>query len=696
MLRAPNPFGWSDEYYAEQLALLGDVYAYDIEVLPNIFTIAIIRVQTGEAWVYEISEWKNEISQILQFFDFFAANQIEMVGYNNVGYDYPIIHMIWKMREAITYQMIYEKNSHMIEFGKSGKGFSPHTIWPSDRFAPQIDVYLIHHFDNKAKRQSLKGVEFNMRARNVNEGAVEFGTYLTREQVDRDLIPYNLDDTRETANFALVSAEAIQFRRDLVKQGLVAGDVLNFNETKVGKQLMIQRLGDALCYDRSSGRKRARQTPRTHIALKDIIFPYIYFEHPEFQRVHQWMLAQTLAPSDLNEDKVSTKGVFAGIHATVNGFQFDYGTGGIHGSVTNRRYQSDDDFVIEDIDVTGLYPSISNVNRLAPAHLDGPFQIEYANLPIERAKYKKGTTGNALFKLGGNGTYGDTNNEFSPLYDPQYTMTITINGQLMLSMLAERLMRVPTLEMIQINTDGMTYRVHRTMLDWAHRIQAEWEAYTRLNLERVTYDRMWIRDVNNYVGEYPGGKLKLKGDYWYPDGAQFAGGWTEAISKAGPSAWHKDLGAQVVQRAAVAAMVHGVKPEHFFAAHRDPFDYMLRAKVDKSSFLFIGDKQVQRLTRYYVAKDGAPLRKESPPTGPIGQYKKARGVSDAQYEAWHTQNGNVWNPDIHQKNKAVHEDRTMSMQSGWLVAECNIATDFRFDNLNLAWYLEQARKLIVG
>ena len=45
-------------------------------------------------------------------------------------------------------------------------------------------------------------------------------------------------------------------------------------------------------------------------------------------------------------------------------------------------------------------------------------------------------------------------------------MTITLNGQLLLCMLAEQMMKVPGLEMIQINTDGMTYRVPDEYVDW--------------------------------------------------------------------------------------------------------------------------------------------------------------------------------------------------------------------------------------
>ena len=40
-----------------------------------------------------------------------------------------------------------------------------HTVFPSDRFVDQIDLFKIHHFDNKAKMTWLKALEFNMRLR---------------------------------------------------------------------------------------------------------------------------------------------------------------------------------------------------------------------------------------------------------------------------------------------------------------------------------------------------------------------------------------------------------------------------------------------------------------------------------------------------------------------------------------------------
>ena len=65
-----------------------------------------------------------------------------------------------------------------------------------------------------------------------------------------------------------------------------------------------------------------------------------------------------------------------------------------------------------------------------------------------------------MLKLALNGVYGDSNNVFSVFYDPLFTMSITLNGQLLLCLLAENLMEnVPGLKIIQCNTDGITVRI---------------------------------------------------------------------------------------------------------------------------------------------------------------------------------------------------------------------------------------------
>jgi hypothetical protein len=46
-------------------------------------------------------------------------------------------------------------------------------------------------------------------------------------------------------------------------------------------------------------------------------------------------------------------------------------------------------------------------------------------------------------------------------------------------------------------------------------IMDEWQLKTKLKLEKAVYDRMIIRDVNNYIAIYEDGTLKTKGAYSY-------------------------------------------------------------------------------------------------------------------------------------------------------------------------------------
>jgi len=177
-------------------------------------------------------------------------------------------------------------------------------VWQDDRFAPQIDLFKIHHFDNRAKSTSLKALQFAMRSESVMEMPLPFGVAMTADQVRDVLIPYNRHDVRATKQFALFSLDAIKFRMHLAET--LQGDVLNFNDSKLGSKILEQRLGRELCYEE----RQPRQTIRTAIPLADLIFPYVEFRHPEFQRILTWMRTQTLTPDELSEsDAIRTKGV---------------------------------------------------------------------------------------------------------------------------------------------------------------------------------------------------------------------------------------------------------------------------------------------------------------------------------------------------------------------------------------------------
>lgn len=660
---------------------LDDAVVYDIETLVNCFTMNVQGLYSDLDITFEISVHRDDRVALLAWFEHWRNNQTLMIGFNTIEFDYPVIHFIFTNPDctvAEIYEAAQERINDHSHFG---------TIWQSDRFAPQLDVYKMMHFDNQAKRTSLKALQFAMRSESVLEMPLPFDKPIGSDQVLDVLIPYNKHDVAETKQFVLFNIKHIRFRIELIETGLIKGDVLNMNDTKIGAKYVEQRLGDKLCYSWETGRKTPRQTIRERVALDDIIFPYIEFQNAEFARILTWMRAQVLSVDEITE-RLTTKGVFAGVHATVGGVDFHFGTGGIHASVSAQRFVADADVAIVDIDVAGMYPANMVANRLHPEHLGEKFVEVFAELPIERAKYKKGTPQNALFKLGGNGTFGNTNNVHSVFLDPQCTMATTVNGQLAIAMLAEWLLTVDTLQIIQANTDGITYRVHRSRMQHAEIIRDIWMRRTRLVLEEALYSRMWIRDVNNYVAEPIKGDVKMKGAYWYPRN------FPDDISYCSPPAWHKDYSNQIVIMAAVAHMVEGVDIERFIYAHRDPFDFMCRAKVDRSSRLMIGDQEQQRICRYYLALNGGPMRKVSPPTGEPGTFKRKSGITDREWSLRPA--SGEWSAAHHTKNKSKYETREMAIEAGHLVAECNVASKFDFANLNYSWYIEAAKKLVIA
>lgn len=615
---------------------MSDSYIHDTENYPNIFLFGAIHELTEAIYIFEISERRDDRQAFYMFTEHLRENDGEEIGYNNLGYDYPVQHSILENIMYITNAEIYRKGDSIINCSDENR--FAHIVWEKNWIIPQIDLYKIHHFDNQAKRTGLKTLEFNMRMENIEDLPFPPGTFLTHAQMD-ELCRYLVHDLRATLRFKKHSNKLIEFRRELsAKYGR---NFMNHNDTKIGKDYFIMELekSGVQCYHPGPG-KKPRQTIRPSIALDTVIFPYVRFEQPEFNRVLNWLRQQVIT---------ETKGVFTDLSATINGFSFDFGTGGIHGSIESQTIQSTENYVIIDLDVASFYPNLAISNELYPAHLGKQFCTIYKNVYDMRSGYAKGTPENAMLKLALNGVYGDSNNVYSPFYDPAYTMAITINGQLLLCMLAEELMKIPGLSMIQANTDGLTVYVPRVFTRQVEQVRHAWEKLTRLQLEEAIYDAMFIRDVNNYIAVYEGGKkVKRKGAYCHSVDL----------------GWHQNHSMQVVAKAAEAALVHGKSIRDFITSHEDIYDFMMVTKVPRNSKLMWGDQQVQNITRYYVSTDGSTLTKVMPPLA------KALKVDPNAPE------------------------RRMAVCKGWTVTECNNMQRFNRATLNYEFYIKEAEKLV--
>lgn len=669
-------------------------WTYDLETYPNIFTADFKHMNSGARAFYEISDRRNDLDGLLVFLFALKQTNCRLIGFNNIGFDYPILHFILEHAHlSPTVTDIFNKAQSIINTPWERR--FDNVIWDNDHHIVQIDLFKIHHFDNEARRTSLKMLEFNMRSENIEDLPYPPGTMLNHQEKDV-LISYNDHDVNETEKFAFESIELIEFREQLSEK--YGRNFLNHNDTKIGKDYFImelERLIPGSCYTRDhNNRRQPRQTVRSSINLGDVIFPYINFKLPEFERVKNWLASQVIT---------ETKGVFTDLSAVINDFKYDFGVGGIHGSIDSTIVYSDDDYVLYDWDVASYYPNLAIANRLFPEHLSEQFCDIYKDVFEQRRQYKKGTPENAMLKLALNGVYGDSNNKYSPFYDPKYTMSITINGQLLLCLLAQYLLDIPNLTMIQINTDGLTVKCPRQYIQTMKDICKWWENYTCLELESVEYNRMFIRDVNNYIGEYVDGGVKRKGAYEYK------------------LTWSQNHSALVVPKAAEAALVHGKDIREFIINHDDIFDFMLRTKVGRSDKLILTNAEsviagkpieLQKITRYYVSNDGGALTKISPPTKgyQVGQWKRATKLTDQFYKSVikelrnqdHSARlpadldslGLPWDENINTKNRSKYEERKTNINSGYLITPCNDIKQARRDNINFEYYIAEAEKLV--
>lgn len=617
--------------------------AWDIETFPNVFTVAFEHCWMPIRWAFEISPWKNESREIVAFFHWLASINARLVGFNSLGFDYPTTHLLLRagMLDADT---LYKKAQAIIDSRDDGEERFTHMVFPKDRVVQQIDLFRVWHFNNRARSTSLKALEFAMRMDDVSDLPFPVGSLLDNDQIEV-LRRYNAYDVSATKKFYHYSLEAIKFREELAAKD-PGKDWLNFSDVKIGVEFFLDKLEAAgvQCYTYGPEGRRPRQTRRSSIALREAILPWIRFDNPEFNRVHQWLLQQTIT---------ETKGVFENVTASVGGVEFVFGLGGIHASVENEVVRADAENDIVDIDVEGYYPSTAIAQGFKPAHFPAVFSEIYAGLKAERSKHPKGTSINKALKLAGNGAYGNSNNQFSPLLDPMMTMQTTLNGQLLLCLLVEQLIKIPNLRMIQANTDGITVKCPKVARAHLSAVVQWWEGITKLKMEFAEYEVMCIRDVNNYIARYTNGKVKRIGAYeWKHE------------KDGGRLRWDQNHSSLVIPKVAEKVLLEGAPIRETVERWPDLYDFLLRVKVPRTSRLVYrteawGDTDfpLPNTTRYHIARDGVRLFKIMPPL------------------------------------KGKTECRRIGVESGWGVQVCNDIKDADKSFIDFDYYVRETEKL---
>ena len=574
-------------------------WVMDYETIVNCFIGVFVDYKDSSVkHLFVVHEQRNDLPKLIAFLNKCATEGQWHISYNGLAFDAQISQFIMDNHKRLLslstkdqVKLIYTFATDLIKKKDEGL-FAPYS--PKQLKIKQLDLFKLNHWDNKAKMSSLKWIQYSMDWDNVEEMPHRHDQPVTDSHTLKSVIDYCLNDVLSTKEIFKHSKEQIQLRKDLTKEYKI--DLYSASEPRISKELFLYFLHKKLGWEKSEIKQL--RTKRDYIVLADCILPQVEFKTPEFQSVLNYFRTKVIT---------STKDGFK-YSLNFKGVKVDYGLGGIHGASKTGVYEAKPGWTIMTSDVVSFYPNLAIKNKFHPEHLPQKEFCElYEGIFEERKKIPKTDPKNYVYKIILNSTYGLTGDENSFLYDPRMTMQITINGQLLLSKLAEMVsLAIPEAQPLMLNTDGFEMMIPSDKVDEYMKVCEEWEYLTKLSLEHDQYSKMIIGDVNNYIAIYKNGKVKCKGRFEWED-----------LEKKKASVFHKNKSFLIIPKAIYAYFVHGVKPEDFLAQNQNIFDYCAGVKA-KSGWHFeeriinngvLTINRLQKIIRYYISNDGAKLIK---------------------------------------------------------------------------------------
>lgn len=572
-------------------------WVYDLETIQNCFIAVFESYIESTRKVFIVHTLKNDLPQLIEFLLECKKEKCWFFGYNNIAFDAQIIQHILKNKDRYITMNVDEFTAEIYEYAqlvieKSNRGeWQDYPEW--NLSIPQLDIFKLNHWDNDAKRTSLKWVQYGIDWHNVEEmphphykPVVGIGTL-------NDIVKYCINDVESTKAIFLDEnmKKQINLRSKLSKVYDI--NLHSASEPRISKEIFVHFLSKKL--KATPKMIKELRTIRHNVLVEPLILDYVKFSTPEFSNMLAWFKKLNI---------IITDGKIKGPQHIMKYKDVDtvYALGGIHGCIKSGIYESEKDWVIVTADVTSFYPNLAIRNKWSPEHIPNDAFCElYEWFFLERKKYDKKDPLNYLFKIILNSTYGLSKNKHSFLYDPKLTFTITVNGQLLLSMLYEMItLRIPEAIPLMQNTDGLEFKMPRSKVELFDQVCKEWEIMTSLQLETSTYKKMIIRDVNNYIAVYESGDVKCKGAFEWKD-----------------LPLHKNKSFLVIAKALYEYFVHGVKPEDYLETNNNIFDYCGGVKIKGEWFFtaeYIKDGKyyrdiLQKLVRYYISITGSKLVK---------------------------------------------------------------------------------------
>ena len=599
-------------------------WVHDYETLSNCFVGIFQSVKSDDYEVFVVHDLQNDIDELIQFLERNITLDEWHISFNGLGFDSQITEYILRSQDQLREMggceiaaWLYGKAQNIISSQDEGNFLE---FSPKDLQINQIDVFKLNHWDNPAKRSSLKWIQYTMDWANIKDMPIHHASEITTFEQIEEIISYCKNDVSSTKKIMQLSKKHIELRKSLTEEYNI--NLFSASEPKISKELFAHFLSNKTGIKKYD--LKQLRTKRDQIVVNDIILDSIKFKTATFQKLLSKFREVIIDPNE-------TKGGFK-YSVQYRGVKTDFGLGGIHGARRSKVYESNEDMIIMTSDVTSFYPNLAIRNKWSPAHLPKEeFCEQYEWFFDERKKISKKDIRNYVYKIILNSTYGLSNDKNCFLYDPEFTMRITINGQLSLAMLYEMITEgIPGATPLMQNTDGLETLIPREYQDKYYEICAEWEKIMNLQLEHDTYQKIILGDVNNYIavnnpkvvdvdtamevsldnphyvfnrtkeGIYSYQAVKCKGRFEFHD-----------------LALHKNKSFLVISKAIFYYFVHGVDPVEYLKQEKNIFDFCGGKKI-KGDWKFIQEyienrehkkDDIQNTIRYYVSNKGSKIVK---------------------------------------------------------------------------------------
>lgn len=581
------------------------VIIYDIEIFPNVFHCTCKDTETNKLYFFEISNRKNQLTELVDFFFFKNIGDKMFCGYNNKHYDDVIINYLidfyYKM-DSLSYLKIcnslFNLSSTIVtsEEGDTSK----FKRWKYAKYFYSMDL-LTMLFSSKL-RVGLKEMQVTMHYKNVEEYSGDFSQFLPDSEID-NMIEYNINDVESTTELLNRLKDDVQLRLFIEKEYGI--DALSMDSVKFGETLLLKKYCEETRL--SEQYVKTLRSPMDYIPLKDVILPFISYKNPKLQDVLKDMKSQIV----YSKERKGYEKKFV-----LSNVRYSVGVGGIHSLHTPQIFVPNDNEYIGHSDVASMYPSFIIKYKWIPRHLGKEFWQVYSQIYKERieAKHSGQKLKNLALKLTLNSVTGKMQQETSWMYDPFSVFKIRINGQLILLMLVDRLLEL-NCKIVQVNTDGVMYIAQKTQREAVQEAVSEVEQLTQLTFESDDYEAFYQYAINDYFGVEKGFSQSHN---------------PKLIEKKGmfitDPRLGKGLAPAIIPKAVINYFLTKQPTSEYIKSSKNIEDFLMYQRVDKKFKVLHGDVPIQRINRFYASTNDYSLFKIDP-TGKVANMLTKSGVT---------------------------------------------------------------------